>query len=518
MAVSRIDLSMERRRWGRSLLLAAALAAHGSCSACPRPAVRGIRTGRACPRLAVPPAGDGLSVASPASAKSSTAGLVGFERFVRTNPRSDRFGVRGLDHLEFYCPDATMASARFMFGLDMRLVGRFESDAHAHSIVLESGTVRFVCTAPAAMPPDSAASQKVRAPPGFVREEVLRFIGAHGTAVRAIALEVDDCAAAYAACLSNGGRAVRPPQRATRADGAVGEVEYAEVELYGDVVLRLLSEPDTAPDSVPPAGGAAGDSLRLLAGYRAQPQPADPPPAADRIAPMLRIDHVVGNVPSLREVWPYVAAMTGFHPFAEFVAEDVGTVDSGLNSIVLASNCETVLLPLNEPTYGTRRKSQIQTYLEQHGGPGVQHIALLTPDIFGTVRAMRQRAHAGGFEFMARPPDGYYQGLAARLERLAAEAASEAADGAAPPAAGLSEAQLREAEELGILVDRDEQGVLLQIFTAPLSDRKTLFLEIIQRLGCTVEGGSVRGGCGGFGKGNFAVLFKTVEDFLGDDA
>lgn len=485
------------------MLCAAVLIAHCSCSAVLRP-VRGARTSRASARLA---AGDAPAAAASAPPGAPANGLVGFERFVRTNPRSDRFGVRGLDHVEFYCPDATTASARFMFGLDMRPIGRFESGAHAQSVVVESGAVRFVFTAPAALPPDAAASESARAPPGFEREEALAFVRAHGTAVRAIGLEVDDCAAAYAACLANGGRAVRAPRRAARADGGAGEVEHAEVELYGDVVLRLLSAP----------AGGADDRLRLLGGYCAQPQPLRPP---GQIAPLLRVDHVVGNVPLLGEVWPYVARMTGFHPFAEFVAEDVGTVDSGLNSLVLASNCETVLLPLNEPTHGTRRKSQIQTYLEQHGGPGVQHIALLSPDIFGTVRAMRQRAQSGGFEFMARPPPEYYAGLAERLERLAAEAETGGGQRGAglPAGAGLSGAQLAEAEELGILVDRDEQGVLLQIFTAPVSDRKTLFLEVIQRLGCGGEDGEVRGGCGGFGKGNFATLFKTVEDFLGDEA
>jgi len=250
-------------------------------------------------------------------------------------------------------------------------------------------------------------------------------------------------------------------------------------------------------------------SLSLLPGFAAAgPPPGPKPPAA--VPPLVRFDHVVGNVPELTEPWGRIARMTGFHQFAEFTAEDVGTVDSGLNSIVLASNSEMVLLPLNEPTFGTRRKSQIQTYLELNRGAGVQHIALLTRDIFATVREMRAREGRGGFAFMPRPSDAYYRALPGRL------GLGEAAGPGGAPV--VTAAQLAEAEELGILVDRDDQGVLLQIFTSPVGDRKTLFLELIQRLGCD-DGGAAeqRGGCGGFGKGNFAELFKTVEDFFGDD-
>ncbi|KAJ1640485.1 Glyoxalase/Bleomycin resistance protein/Dihydroxybiphenyl dioxygenase [Pavlovales sp. CCMP2436] len=455
-------------------------------------------------------------------AASKASELVGFERFVRTNPRSDRFAVRAIDHLEFYCPDASLAASRFMCSLDMSPAGRFESDAHACSVAVQSGSVRLVFTAPAGVAPEPAIAQRTRAPAGFERQEARRLVSAHGTAVRAIGLSVDDCARAFDACVANGGRAVRPPTRMARAqDPERGEVEYAEVELYGNVVLRLLSAPADATQADGPA--AREDPLALLPGYSSPGglESGSPAEKSGPIPPLVRIDHVVGNVPALKEVWPYIARLTGFHPFAEFVAKDVGTVDSGLNSIVLASNCETVLLPLNEPTYNTRRKSQIQTYLEQHGGPGVQHIALLSPDIFATVRAMRGRVSRGGMGFMPRPSDAYYRGLPARLAASANAARAAAGDGGKDGALrgmGVSAAQLAEAEELGILVDRDEQGVLLQIFTVPVSDRKTLFLEVIQRLGCDDgEGGIVKGGCGGFGKGNFKELFKQVEDYLGDD-
>lgn len=228
-----------------------------------------------------------------------------------------------------------------------------------------------------------------------------------------------------------------------------------------------------------------------------------------------RIDHTVGNVPNLLQTQEYIQSFTGYHKFAEFTPEDIGTVDSGLNSVVLASDNEAVLLPLNEPTEG-KRKSQIQTYLEQNEGPGLQHIAIKTNDIFETISKMRHaEEHYGGFELMVRPSTQYYEELPSRLGDK------------------LSEDQYERLQELGILADADEEGVLLQVFTKPLGDRPTLFLEIIQRIGCVIEdddedvandaisemeesegSGKVkeRPGCGGFGQGNFRELFKAIED------
>jgi len=212
-----------------------------------------------------------------------------------------------------------------------------------------------------------------------------------------------------------------------------------------------------------------------------------------------RLDHAVGNVAELAPIVEYVKGFTGFHEFAEFTAEDVGTTESGLNSMVLSSNNEMVLLPMNEPVFGTKRKSQIQTYLEHNEGPGVQHLALASEDIFRTLREMRRRSTVGGFDFMPSPPPTYYQNLKNRAGDV------------------LTDEQIKECEELGILVDRDDQGTLLQIFTKPVGDRPTLFVEIIQRVGCMLkddEGKAFqKGGCGGFGKGNFSELFKSIEEY-----
>lgn len=228
-----------------------------------------------------------------------------------------------------------------------------------------------------------------------------------------------------------------------RVTGAVTVV--AEVELYGDVVLRYVEE------KVKPEGEAHGAVL-----------PNYVPDSNDVVSyGLLRLDHAVGNVPELMPVIQRIAGYTGMHEFAEFTAEDVGTVDSGLNSMVLANNSETVLLPMNEPTFGTKRKSQIQTYLEHNEGAGLQHLALTSSDIVHTLREMRSRCHLGGFDFMPRPSPKYYRDLPAKIG----------------PDAGVSEKLLKECEELGILVDRDDQGTLLQIFTRPVGDRWALHLS-----------------------------------------
>lgn len=149
-----------------------------------------------------------------------------------------------------------------------------------------------------------------------------------------------------------------------------------------------------------------------------------------------------------------------------------------------------------------RRKSQIQTYLEQNEGAGLQHLALKTSDIFATIRKMRDASHGlFGFELMKRPSDAYYRELPDRLGDQ------------------LTPAQYKELEELGILADADDEGVLLQLFTKPVGDRPTFFFEIIQRIGCIIEHSQgsdaavfERPGCGGFGQGNFRELFKSIED------
>lgn len=410
------------------------------------------------------------------NSSGATFKLVGFNKFVRTNPKSDHFKVKRFHHIEFWCGDATNTCRRFSWGLGMPVVAKSDlstgNSFHA-SYLIRSGHLNFLFTAPYS--PSTAAPTCSPTIPTFSPSVSHSFAAKHGLAVRAIAVEVADVEAAFSASVAHGARASSPPVELR--DG----VWLAEVELYGDVVLRLVSprEEDLFLPGFEMVDGTA--SFRDLDyGIR-------------------RIDHAVGNVSQLGPVVDYIKAFTGFHEFAEFTAEDVGTLESGLNSVVLANNDEMVLLPLNEPVYGTKRKSQIQTYLEHNQGAGVQHLALVSEDIFRTLREMRKRSSIGGFEFMPSPPPTYYKNLKIRAGDV------------------LSDEQIKECEELGILVDRDDQGTLLQIFTKPVGDRPTIFIEIIQRVGCILkdDAGQMyqKGGCGGFGKGNFSELFKSIEEY-----
>ena len=433
---------------------------------------------------------------------------------------SETLQTLGFHHIEFYTGDALMTAKRFELALgvpitccsslatgnDVCVTYGLECGIEYNSDTESGQGVRFLITAPL-----SRAMQKVNnsastgvpsnvqmtAPvplPGYSIEGAHEFYSKHGLAVRAVGVEVQDAKEAYDAALQNGAQGVLPPtDMPSNYEGQfTGGCQMAEVKLYGDVVLRFVSFGDEncerkARDGIPEP------FLPHLAPYPSY-KPTRPNYG------LKRIDHTVGNVPNLLETQSYIQTFTGYHPFAEFTPEDIGTVDSGLNSVVLASDSENVLLPLNEPTEG-KRKSQIQTYLEQNEGPGLQHIAIKTDDIFETITKMRHAEdNFGGFELMVRPSDEYYRDLPSRLGNK------------------LSVDQYERLEELGILADADEEGVLLQIFTKPLGDRPTLFLEIIQRIGCVIEQDEDTGrikerpGCGGFGQGNFRELFKAIED------
>ncbi|KAI5339780.1 hypothetical protein L3X38_019052 [Prunus dulcis] len=419
----------------------------------------------------------------------SQLNLVGFSNFVRSNPRSDRFKVHRFHHVEFWCTDATNSALRFSWGLGMPMVAKSDlstgNQTHA-SYLLRSGDLNFLFTAPYSptltstddptRPNNSTASI-----PTFDHSASRDFSSRHGLGVRAVAIQVDDAVSAFTTSVAHGAKPSAPPILLGN------RVTVAEVQLYGDVVLRYVSYSNSSDVS------DSNPDLWFLPGFEAMTSsfPLD--------FGLRRLDHAVGNVEDLKSAVSYVKGFTGFHEFAEFTAEDVGTSESGLNSVVLANNEEMVLFPMNEPVYGTKRKSQIQTYLEHNEGAGVQHLALVSEDIFKTLREMRSRSGIGGFQFMPSPPPTYYRNLKKRAGDV------------------LTDDQIKECEELGILVDRDDQGTLLQIFTKPVGDRPTIFVEIIQRVGCMLkdEEGKVhqKGGCGGFGKGNFSELFKSIEEY-----
>lgn len=248
----------------------------------------------------------------------------------------------------------------------------------------------------------------------------------------------------------------------------------SEIKMYGDVVIRWLSGDYDGP---------------VLPNYESVPYDSSYTFGIDRI------DHIVSNVPKLFEAVDYLINSVGLHEFSEFTAEDVGTVDSGLNSMVLANNNEYILMPINEPTFGTPRKSQIQTFLEHNNGAGVQHIAIKTDNILHLIREMKKRSPYGGFEFMPAPKKDYYERIPSRI-----------GEGV------LTSEQLKEVEELGLLVDKDDQGVLIQVFTQPLTDRLSIFFEFIERVGCDVDEKTglkkeQSAGCGGFGKVSLSEVY-----------
>ncbi|KAL5731999.1 4-hydroxyphenylpyruvate dioxygenase [Ranunculus cassubicifolius] len=324
--------------------------------------------------------------------KATEFKLVGFSKFIRKNPETDQFPIKHFHHIEFWCIDATNLARRFTCGLGMTMVAKSDLSTgnHVHaSYLLRSGDLKFLFTAP--YYPSIAGNQipHTATIPTFDHSLARSFSASHGLAVRAIAIEVDNS----------------PSSSPIHLDE---NVVISEVHLYGDVVLRNISF----------RSKDLKNSLFL--------------PELD--FGIRRLDHVVGNVANLSEAVTYVKKFTGLHKYAEFIAEDLGKTESGLNSVILSTNNEINLLGLNEPVYGTQRKSKIQTFLEHNEGAGVQHLALTTDDIFTTLKEMPRRSGVGGFEFMAPPPPTYYEHLKSRAGDV------------------LSDEMIRECEEMGILL------------------------------------------------------------------
>jgi 4-hydroxyphenylpyruvate dioxygenase len=274
----------------------------------------------------------------------------------------------------------------------------------------------------------------------------------HGDGVRDIAFQVEDAAASHATAVGRGGSSAYEP---TVEEGEGGSVRRSGICTYGDTIHSFIEK--------------NGYSGPFLPGYKADDVPGDP-------VGLLRIDHIVGNVELGRmDHWAkYYEDVFGFHRFLSFDDKDISTEYTALMSKVMSNGTGHIKFPLNEPAAGLR-KSQIEEYLDFYAGPGVQHIALLTGDILETVGKLRDR----GVEFL-HVPEEYYRALPERV--------------------GPIREPLERIAELGILVDRDEEGYLLQLFSKPVEDRPTVFYEIIQRRGCQ-----------GFGKGNFKALFESIE-------
>ena len=328
------------------------------------------------------------------------------------------------------------------------------------SHVVRQGSINFVFTSPL-----HSANTKIATITKAEREQLKAIhahLETHGDAVADVAFQVDNVDAVYGAAVANGARVVSGPETTT---DEYGSVRSAVIRTYGDTTHTLIERHSyTGP---------------FLPGYRAITS-TDPTTKYLPATALLQIDHCVGNQDwdSMEDTCAYYEHALGFHRFWSVDDADICTDYSALRSVVMASADETIKMPINEPAPGIR-KSQIEEYVDFHGGAGVQHVALRTDDIVRDVTALRER----GVDFIA-VPDSYYDAMAVRLR-----------------AAGLTLGQdFQKLKELGILIDFDEGGYLLQLFTKHLMDRPTVFVEIIYR-----------NNFGGFGAGNFRSLFEAIE-------
>jgi 4-hydroxyphenylpyruvate dioxygenase len=354
---------------------------------------------------------------------------------------ADILPLTAIDHVELYAGNARQSAHyyRSAFGFTWAAYRGPETGCRdTASYLLQQGRIRLVLTT--ALRPD---------------HPVAKHVATHGDSIRSIALTVDDAADAFAVTTARGARAVEEPR--TVSDES-GEAKLASIALYGDTIHTFVERKRYR-------GG-------FLPGFVAAPV-VDP---VSRPTGLLHIDHMVGNVElgAMREWVRFYEDVMGFRVFQSFDDKDIGTEYSALMSKVMAVGNGRIKFPINEPAAG-RRKSQIEEYLDFHAGPGVQHIAFATADIVDTVSRLKRQ----GVEFL-EVPKTYYEELPSRV--------------------GPIDEPVRILSELGILVDRDEEGYMLQIFTRPLQDRPTLFFEIIERKGSR-----------SFGKGNFKALFEAIE-------
>ena len=354
----------------------------------------------------------------------------------------DPFPVEAIDHLRFAVGNARQAAHWYSTAFGMRVTGYRGPETGSRELaeyVLESGAARFVVTGPVV----SGTA---------VGDHVAR----HGDGVVDIALCVPDAEWAFRTAVERGATPVSEPEL---IEDESGKVVLAAIATYGETRHTLVER-----------SAYQGPFLPGFVTHEALVAPPD-----RRL--FQAVDHVVGNVElGKMDQWVgFYNRVMGFTNMKEFVGDDIATEYSALMSKVVADGHRKVKFPLNEPAPG-KRKSQIDEYLEFYGGPGVQHVALATGDILRSVDEMRSR----GVEFLEAPDSYYDHELTARV--------------------GAVRAPMEELRSRRILVDRDEDGYLLQIFTKPVQDRPTVFFELIERHGSL-----------GFGKGNFKALFEAIE-------
>ncbi len=353
----------------------------------------------------------------------------------------DFLPLNGTDYVEFYVGNARQAAYYYRAAFGMKWVayrGPETGCRNSASYVVQQGKIRFVLTTP--LSPDYPVADHIHV---------------HGDGVKDIALSVDDARQAYMETTKRGARGVAEP---TVLEDPHGVIIMASIATYGDTIHSFVERRNYSGPFMP--------------GY----VPVQTDDTCARPVGLKHIDHIVGNV-GLGQMnkWVrfYESAM-GFRIYQSFDDKDISTEYSALMSKVMANSNERIKFPINEPAAG-KAKSQIEEYLDFYRGPGVQHIAMACDNIIDTVGALRRQ----GVEFLIVPAT-YYEDLPERVGKV--------------------DEPLERLADLGILVDRDDEGYMLQIFTRPVEDRPTVFYEIIQRKGSR-----------SFGKGNFKALFEAIE-------
>jgi len=354
---------------------------------------------------------------------------------------TDFLPINGTDFIEFYVGNAKQSSYyyRTAFGFELIAYAGPETGIRDRaSYVLKQGKIRLILTTP--MHPGN---------------DISAHIEQHGDGVKVLALWVDDAEKSWKETTSRGAKSYQEP---TVLKDEFGEVKVASIHTYGDTIHTFVERKNYTGVFMP-------GYIAMNDGYTTED------------VGLLYVDHCVGNVElgKMDEWVKFYEEVMGFSLLLTFDDKDISTEYSALMSKVVSNGNGYIKFPINEPAEGKKAKSQIDEYLEFYHGPGVQHIAVATHDIISTVSALKSR----GVQFL-RVPDTYYDDL---LERV-----------------GAIDEDIAPLRELGILVDRDEEGYLLQLFTKPVEDRPTLFFEIIQRKGAT-----------SFGKGNFKALFESIE-------
>jgi 4-hydroxyphenylpyruvate dioxygenase len=374
---------------------------------------------------------------SPRSASTSFATDAVAEPFA---DERDFLPLQGTDFVEFYVGNARQAAHFYRTAFGMSLVayaGPETGQRDRASYVVQQGKVRFVIT---------TALRR--------NDPIAEHVARHGDGVRVIALLVDDARRAWLETTSRGAASVAEPYVLSDEHG---KAILSSIRTYGDTIHTFVERDAYQGPFLPGFRAVGHDHIARPVGF-------------------LHIDHMVGNVGwhEMDEWVEFYRKVMGFKLYQHFDEKDISTEYSALMSKVMANGNGYVKFPINEPAEG-KRKSQVEEYLDFYAGPGVQHIALATKDILHTVT----RLHEQGIEFL-RVPHTYYTELQSRV--------------------GSIDEPVEELEKLGILVDRDDEGYMLQIFTRPVEDRPTLFFEIIQRKGSR-----------SFGKGNFKALFEAIE-------